>query len=89
MSEQTSSRVSTIAGKIMADARKGGILQARRVELVGVIAKAIQLPKHYPMAVTEDERRIDALISHLQPIIDEIEALAGSAMSQDETPGQA
>lgn len=88
MSKQTSSEISTIASRVMSMAQRGGPLQVHREGLLGAMESAIKNPRHYPQAVTDDQRRLDALQTILKPYIDAAESLAASALAQDETQGQ-
>lgn len=89
MNKQTSARVSTAAARLMNERRRGGPIQVHRVALLASMEHAISHPKHYPIAVTDDERRLDAIETLLMPFFDAVESVAASAMGQDETKGQA
>ena len=88
MSKQTSSRVSTTAARIMSVRQRGGPIQVHKDALLAAMDHAIKHPKHYPEAVIDDQRRLDAIESILMPFFDAAETVAASALGQDETKGQ-
>lgn len=89
MTKQTSSRVSSMASRIQTVAKRGGPLVVHREAMLLAMEQSLRQPKHYPVAVTDDQRRLDAIQGVLQPYIDAAESCAASALGQDETKGQA